>query len=51
LAACATTPASIADGGTQTHASACLRDGEADFLRKAALDPATWLRSSSYATS
>ena len=44
-------PGSIADGGTDDHASACLRDGEADILRKAALDPATWLRSSSYATS
>ena len=31
--------------------SACLRDGEADSLRKAALDPATWQRSSSFATS
>ena len=51
LPACTTGATPIANGSRQTHASACLRDGEADFLRKAALDPATWLRSSSYATS
>ena len=33
------------------HASACRRDGEADFLRKSALDPVTWQRSSAFATS
>jgi peptide/nickel transport system ATP-binding protein len=51
LTACATSPALIADGGKRAHASACLRDDEADLLRKAALDPATWLRSSNFATS
>jgi peptide/nickel transport system ATP-binding protein len=29
---------------TAGHLSACRRDGEADALRRAALDPATWLR-------
>jgi peptide/nickel transport system ATP-binding protein len=33
------------------HFSACRRDAEADTLRTAALDPATWQRSSSFATS
>ena len=33
------------------HFSACRREGEADHLRIAALDPATWQRSSSYAAS
>jgi peptide/nickel transport system ATP-binding protein len=33
------------------HLSACRRDGEADQLRTAALDPATWQRSLSYAAS
>ena len=51
LAACTTDSALIAKGDSQDHASACLRDGEADQLRKAALDPTTWQRSSSYATS
>jgi peptide/nickel transport system ATP-binding protein len=31
---------------TGGHLSACRRDGEADTIRIAALDPATWLRSS-----
>jgi len=51
LAACATTAALIANGTQQTHASACLRDDEASSLRKAALDPATWQRSSNFAMS
>ena len=51
LAACTTSAALIGNGGKQVHASACLRDDEADSLRKAAMDPATWQRSSSYATS
>jgi peptide/nickel transport system ATP-binding protein len=42
-----TIPAAIRDG----HLSACLRDGEADELRTLALDPVTWQRSSSSATS
>jgi peptide/nickel transport system ATP-binding protein len=33
------------------HLSACRRDAEADQLRTAALDPATWQRSLSYAAS
>ncbi|WP_421996601.1 ABC transporter ATP-binding protein [Reyranella sp.] len=33
------------------HRSACRRDGEADSLRIAALDPRTWQRSSSFAMS
>ena len=33
------------------HMSACRRDGEADLLRKEALDPVTWQRSSSFAAS
>ena len=49
LAACATTPPLSGNGARSC--SACLRDGEADILRKAALDPATWQRSSSFATS
>ena len=51
LAACTTEPVLIARNDTRNHVSACLRDGEADQLRIAALDPATWQRSSSYATS
>ena len=51
LAACTTDQAPIAKGPSHDHLSACLRDGEADLLRNAALDPATWQRSSSYATS
>jgi peptide/nickel transport system ATP-binding protein len=51
LVACTTDQAVVAKGDSQDHVSACLRDGEADQLRKAALDPATWQRSSSYATS
>jgi peptide/nickel transport system ATP-binding protein len=38
---------SVKDG----HLSACRRDTEADQLRNAALDPATWQRSLSYAAS
>ena len=38
---------SLANG----HMSACRRDSEADFLRKDALDPVTWQRSSSFAAS
>ncbi len=38
---------SLANG----HMSACRRDGEADLLRKEALDPVTWQRSSSFAAS
>jgi peptide/nickel transport system ATP-binding protein len=51
LAACETTPAFVADGAIRTHASACLREDEADALRTAALDPATWQRSSNFAMS
>ena len=40
-------PPALKDG----HLSACRRDAEADQLRNAALDPATWQRSLSYATS
>ncbi|MFI4999582.1 MAG: ABC transporter ATP-binding protein [Reyranellales bacterium] len=49
--ACTTGSASIADGRDRTHRSACLRDGEADQLCKAALDPKTWQRSLSFAAS
>jgi len=42
-----TIPAAVRDG----HLSACLRDSEADALRTAALDPATWQRSSNFAMS
>jgi peptide/nickel transport system ATP-binding protein len=42
-----TIPAAVRDG----HLSACLRDGDADALRTAALDPATWQRSSNFAMS
>jgi len=38
---------SLANG----HMSACRRDSEADLLRKDALDPVTWQRSSSFAAS
>ena len=38
---------SLANG----HMSACRRDGEADLLRKEALDPVTWQRSSSFEAS
>jgi hypothetical protein len=51
MAACTATPAFIADSRAQGHVSACLRDTEVNSLRTAALDPATWQRSSSYATS
>ena len=51
LAACTTGSVLLARNDTLNHVSACLRDGEADQLRIAALDPATWQRSSSYATS
>jgi peptide/nickel transport system ATP-binding protein len=37
--------------GNGVHQSACRRDGEADTLRTAALDPRTWQRSSSFAMS
>ena len=50
LPACTTSgpiPAAVSDG----HLSACLRDSEADALRTAALDPATWQRSSNFAMS
>jgi peptide/nickel transport system ATP-binding protein len=50
LPACTATaaiPAAVRNG----HLSACLRDSEADALRTLALDPKTWLRSSSSATS
>jgi peptide/nickel transport system ATP-binding protein len=50
LAACATGSALITTA-SQGHVSACRRDDEADLLRTAALDPVTWQRSSSYATS
>jgi peptide/nickel transport system ATP-binding protein len=51
LPGCATHPALISDGKAQAHVSACLRDNDADFLRTAALDPATWQRSSNFAMS
>ena len=51
LAACTTGSVLIAKNDAPNHVSACLRDSEADHLRTAALDPATWQRSSSYATS
>jgi peptide/nickel transport system ATP-binding protein len=47
-AACTVPFPAIVDGG---HLSACRRAGEADFLRTAAVDPATWQRSSSFAAS
>jgi peptide/nickel transport system ATP-binding protein len=40
-----------ANPGARGHVSACRRDAEADRLRAAALEPRTWLRSSSFATS
>jgi peptide/nickel transport system ATP-binding protein len=51
LAACTSGPAVIDSGAGQQHLSACRRDGEADHLRQSALDPATWQRSLSFATS
>ena len=51
MAACSATPALIADSRAPGHVSACLRDGEVEQLRPLALDPVTWQRSSSYATS
>jgi peptide/nickel transport system ATP-binding protein len=51
LGACTTSAALIGNDKKQAHASACLRDDESDSLRKSAMDPATWQRSSSYATS
>jgi peptide/nickel transport system ATP-binding protein len=51
LPACTTGSVLITKHDTLNHVSACLRAGEADQLRIAALDPATWQRSSSYATS
>jgi peptide/nickel transport system ATP-binding protein len=50
VAAC-TTGTALVGRDAVGHVSACRRDGEADFLRKSALDPATWQRSSSFATS
>jgi peptide/nickel transport system ATP-binding protein len=47
-AACRTDLASTASNG---HFSACRRDAEANHLRNAALDPATWQRSLSFAAS
>src|SRR5437868_11112516 len=41
-AACRTDVAPLAGNGHQQHLSACRRDAEADTLRTAALDPATW---------
>jgi peptide/nickel transport system ATP-binding protein len=46
--ACRTDFAQLADNA---HFSACRRTAEADQLRTAALDPATWQRSLSYAAS
>jgi ABC-type dipeptide/oligopeptide/nickel transport system ATPase component len=51
LASCRSEPARIEGDGELRHLSACRRDGEADALRHAALDPATWQRSSSFAAS
>jgi peptide/nickel transport system ATP-binding protein len=51
LDSCRSQPARIDGAGDLRHLSACRRDGEADTLRHAALDPATWQRSSSSATS
>jgi peptide/nickel transport system ATP-binding protein len=45
-AACKTDVIPLAGNGHQQHLSACRRDGEADLLRQAALDPATWQLSS-----
>ena len=47
----ACTTGDIAAVVTDTHLTACRRVGEADSLRTLALDPATWQRSSSSATS
>ena len=44
-------PAMIAGNERDHHGRPACRDGEADTLRTAALDPATWQRSSSFATS
>jgi peptide/nickel transport system ATP-binding protein len=49
--ACRTGTVALGDAGRPGHRSACRRDGEADLLRQAALEPATWLRSSNYAMS
>src|SRR5262245_39169862 len=51
LPGCTTTPALISNGQAEDHVSACLRDSDSDFLRTAALDPATWQRSSNFAMS
>src|SRR5260370_35568714 len=51
LAACATSAALIAPAGQQPNPSACLRSDQADSPRKAAMDPATWQRSSNFAMS
>jgi len=50
-AACRTDVSPLASNSQQQHLSACRRDGEADQLRHAALDPATWQRSLSFAAS
>ena len=50
-AACTTSPAMLGSGTGNRHVSACRRDGEADSLRQAALDPSTWQRTSSFAMS
>jgi peptide/nickel transport system ATP-binding protein len=50
LAACTHGTAAL-DQAADNHASACRRDAEADDLRIAAMDPGTWQRSSSFATS
>ena len=51
LAACAAEPILVAGGADNRHLSACRRDSEAASLRQSALDPATWQRSSNFATS
>ncbi|MBI3515353.1 MAG: ABC transporter ATP-binding protein [Proteobacteria bacterium] len=50
LAACTTGTVAVG-ADAPGHVSACRRDGEADALRRAALEPATWQRSSISATS
>jgi peptide/nickel transport system ATP-binding protein len=47
----ACTTGDIAADVTGGHLTACRRSAEADSLRTAALDPLTWQRSSSFATS
>jgi peptide/nickel transport system ATP-binding protein len=50
LSTCASGTVAIG-AGAAGHVSACVRDGEADRLRAAALEPATWQRSSTSAAS